>query len=121
MPCSAPEFCQRRMYELIEGLQGVEVIADDFLILGYGDSQEEAIHSHEQNLAAFLQRCTDRGLKLSAEKVKLRLREVPFIGHIATDKGLCVDPAKIRAIMDMPPPTQVLPRKRLVVVNILKP
>lgn len=110
---SAPEVFQRRMHELIEGLQGVEVIADDFLIVGYGESQEEAVHNHDQNLAAFLRRCTDRGLKLNAEKVKLRLREVPFIGHIATDKGLCVDPAKVRAIMDMPPPTDVAGVQRL--------
>ena len=38
---------------------------------------------------------------------KLRLRKVTFIGHIATDLGLCADPAKVRAITDMPPPADV--------------
>ena len=31
---SAPEIWQQRMHELVEGLTGVEVIADDFLIVG---------------------------------------------------------------------------------------
>ena len=35
---SAPEIFQRKMHELIEGLSGVEVIADDFVVVGYGDS-----------------------------------------------------------------------------------
>ena len=28
-----------------------------------------------------------------------------YIGHMATDKGLGIDPAKVRAIVEMPPPT----------------
>lgn len=110
---SAPEVFQRRMHELIEGLQGVEVIADDFMTVGYGEQLEEAVRNHDQNLAAFLQRCTVRGIKLNTEKVKLRLHKVPFIGHIATDKGLCVDPNKVRAIAEMPPPTDVAGVQRL--------
>ena len=31
---SAPEIFQRKMHELIEGLIGVEVIADDFVVVG---------------------------------------------------------------------------------------
>ena len=51
---SAPEVFQRRMHELIEGLQCVEVVADDFLVVGQGESKTEAVVSHDQNLAAFL-------------------------------------------------------------------
>ena len=29
------KFFQRKMHELIEGLNGVEVIADDFVVVGY--------------------------------------------------------------------------------------
>ena len=85
----------------------MEVVADDFMVVGYGESQEEAVRNHDQNLAAFLQRCTKQGIQLNAEKMKLRLHEVPFIGHIATDKGLRADPAKVCAIVGMPPPTDV--------------
>lgn len=33
---SAPEMCQRKMRGHVEGLKGVEVIADDFAIVDYG-------------------------------------------------------------------------------------
>ncbi|KAI0227692.1 hypothetical protein LSAT2_021793 [Lamellibrachia satsuma] len=42
-------------------------------------------------------------VKLNIEKVKLN----PSIGHIATDKGLCVDPQKVQAIIEMPRLTDV--------------
>ena len=35
---SAPEVWQQKMNELIEGLSGIEVIADDFLICGFGST-----------------------------------------------------------------------------------
>jgi len=35
---SAPEEYQRRQYEAIQDLKGVEVIADDTLVFGCGDT-----------------------------------------------------------------------------------
>lgn len=84
---SAPEVFQQRMHELIEGLQGVEVIADDFMVVGYRDNGEQASQSHDANLKAFLQRCEERRIHLNAEKVRLRKHQVPFIGHIASGEG----------------------------------
>ena len=52
---SAPEIFQRKMHELIEGLNGVEVIADDFVVVGYGDSLETASKDHDKSLSVFLQ------------------------------------------------------------------
>ena len=104
---SAPEVFQRLIHQLIEGLKGVEVVADDFVVIGCGDTLEEAIDDHDRNLDAFLSRCADKGIKLNNTKVKLRKSEVPFIGHVATAQGLRADPAKIRAISEMPRPTDV--------------
>ena len=39
---------------MIEGLTGLEVIADDFLVVGYGQDLEAAIVDHDQNLVQFL-------------------------------------------------------------------
>ena len=39
---SAPEVFQRKMHELIEGMPQVEVIADDFVVIGKGSTLEEA-------------------------------------------------------------------------------
>ena len=111
--CSALEVFQRKMHELIEGLQGVEVVADDFVVVGRGDTTEDASRDHDQNLSALLQRCAERAVKLNAEKIRLRLTEVPFIGHMATKEGLCMDPAKVQAIKEMPAPRDVAAVQRL--------
>ena len=60
-----------------------------------------------------MQRCEEWNLKLNDAKLKLRQREVPFIGHVATADGLCVDPSKVKAIQDMPPPQDVAAIQRL--------
>ena len=41
------------------------------------------------------------------------MTEVLFIGHIAMDKGLRVDPAKVRAISEMTAPTDKAGVQRL--------
>ena len=104
---SAPEVWQQKINELVEGLKGVKVIADDFLICGFGSDKEEATANHVVNLRMLLQRARERGLKLNLEKVKLQLTSVPFIGHLLTDKGLAPDPNKVTAFMNMPTPTNV--------------
>ena len=110
---SVPEVFQRRMHELIEGMPQVEVIADDFVVVRKGDTIEEANSDHDKNLVAFLRLCDEKGLKLNAEKLKLRQPEVSFIGHIATGEGLKVDPAKVKAIREMPAPTDKVGVQRL--------
>ena len=105
--CSAPEVFQRHMHELIEGLQGVEVVADDFVVVGLGETKESAVRNHDDNLRGGLQRCEECGVMLNAKKAQLRMSEFPFIGHVETPKGLCVDPAKVRAIKEMPPPEDI--------------
>ena len=110
---SAPEVFQRKMHEVIEGLTGVEVIADDFIVVGLGDTEEQATENHDANLEAFLKRCVERNLRLNIAKMRLRLPEVPFIGHVATARGLQVDPHKVQAIVDMPPPADVAGVQRM--------
>ena len=104
---SAPLVFQRRMHELIEGLSGTEVVADDFIVAGFGDTLEEAIRDHNKTLVAFLQRCSERGVKLAVEKLQLCLEEVPLIGHYATKSGLKIHPEKVKASLEMPRPTDL--------------
>ena len=99
---SDPEVFQRRMHELIEGLTGTDVVADHFVVAGFNDTYEEAVRDHNKSLVAFLQRCVQRGVKLTVEKLQLCLEEVPLIGHYATNSGLKVRPDKARAVLEMP-------------------
>ncbi len=52
-------------------------------------------------------------MKLNDKKIKLRLTEVPFIGHVATANELSVDPHKVKAIQQMPPPSDIAGVQRL--------
>ena len=44
---STPEVFQRKMHELVEGMSGLEVVADDFIIVGCGTTIEEATTDHD--------------------------------------------------------------------------
>ena len=110
---SAPEVFKRKMNELVEFLNGIEVIADDFVIVGYGATHEAAVADHDKNRNTFLQRCEERSVVLNVQKLCLRETEVPFIGHVTMAKGLIVNPAKVKAIMEMPAPTDKAGVQRL--------
>ena len=94
----APAIYQREMDKLFEGIS-VEVIVDDFLI--HGKHQKEI----DQKLRMVLDRSRVVGLKLNPGKLKLRVSEVSYVGHLLASEGLKPDPEKIRAIKEMPAPT----------------
>ena len=52
---SALEVWQRKAHEFIKGLRGVEVIMDDSLVIGCGDTVEEAVVDHAENPVGFMQ------------------------------------------------------------------
>ena len=95
---SAPEIYQREMEKLFEGIP-VEIIVDDFLI--HRKDQTDA----DQKLRRVLGRSREVGLKFNPKKVKLRVPKVSYVGHVFSADGLKPDPDKIRAISEMPPPS----------------
>ncbi len=66
----APELYQRKQHELLVDLKGIEPIADDILIVGCGDTEEEAIRDHDANLTALMDRCKEVKLRLSLKKLQ---------------------------------------------------
>ena len=54
---SAPEVWQRTIREFVEDLEGVELIADDFLIARFGNTDHEVNQSLERNERAFFKKC----------------------------------------------------------------
>lgn len=73
------------------------------------DTLKHAVIDHNQNLIKFLKRAREINSKLNckAEKIPLRLHEVPFIVHMLTADGLAHSPEKNRATLEMPTPTDV--------------
>ena len=117
---SAPEEFQRRLDECLEGLQNIEVIHDDIVCYGSGDTDEEAVKSHDEAFKALLDRCRQKGVKLNKTKLKFKMPSVAYMGHVLSAEGLSPDPEKVKAVMDMPRPTDVQGVQRLLgVVNYL--
>ncbi|KAF7644963.1 hypothetical protein LDENG_00213030 [Lucifuga dentata] len=110
----APEVYQCKQHELLAGLSGVEPIANDILIVGCGETDEEAIRDHNTRLIALMDRCRETKLRLSSKKLQFRAREVRFHGHVLTAEGLRLDPKKVRVIQDMPHPTDTKGVQRLI-------
>ena len=82
---------QRRLEEALEGLSGVKTIHDDILIYGCGSSDEEALANHDRNLEALFQRRREKNIKLNKDKLRLRQKEVSYMGHVISAEGLKVD------------------------------
>ena len=109
----APEEFQRRIDEALEGIQGVKAIHDDILVWGSGEDDAKATEDHDRKLRKLFERCRKKNVKLNKDKMKLRQKEVTFMGHVISADGLKVDSAKVEAIKDMPIPTDKQAVQRL--------
>ena len=117
----APEEFQRRVNDVLSGLPGVKVIADDILVFDSGETDEEAYQNHDKNLRRLMERCKEKGLKLNPDKIQLQLNEVSYMGHRITANGLKIDPEKTKAIRNMPIPTDKQGVQRLLgMVNFVQ-
>ena len=101
---SSPEEYQRRLHMILDGLKGVEVIADDILIFGVGEDGAEARKDHDNNLIALLDQVMKVGVKINRQKMKLHLKEVKYMGHVLTADGVKADPDKVQGIRDLRDP-----------------
>ena len=110
--CSAPEEFQRRLNHALDGLTSVLTIHNDILIFGEGSTVEEARTDHDNNFHSLMRRCREQNIKLNQDKVNLRRKEVPFMGHVIS--GLQADPAKVKAVLEMPTPTDVASERRFI-------
>ena len=71
---SAPEEFQRRLQGALHGIQGVVVVADDILVFGKGETEEEARGDHDKALLQLLRRAREQHLKFNKDKMRLHLR-----------------------------------------------
>jgi hypothetical protein len=80
----------------------VVVFIDDILIYSKSDSD------HEEHLRMVLQKLRDNQLYAKFSKCEFWIDEVPFLGHIISNGGISVDPAKVKEIMAWSIPTTVM-------------
>jgi hypothetical protein len=79
----------------------VVVFIDDILIYSRSESD------HEQHLRLVLQKLRDNQLYAKFSKCEFWIDKVPFLGHIISNGGIAVDPAKVKEVMEWRVPTTV--------------
>ena len=64
--------------------------------------------SHLKRLEAVFQKLEEAGLKLKPSKCELFWRQLAYLGHVISAKGVATDEGKIEAIKNWPTPTNVM-------------
>ena len=74
-----------------------------------------------RKLLALLDRRRQRHNKLNKDKMKFKLPQLSSVGHVISAEGLKPGPAKVEAILNMPPPDDKQgPRRIMGMVNYLQ-
>ena len=97
----APEIYQRKMCELLAGIDDVLVYMDDVRV--YGRSKAE----HDNTLREVLNRVRNAGLKLDKEKCHFNQTKLKFLGHIIMDNGIEISSNKIDSILKLKTPCNI--------------
>ena len=103
---SAPEHFQKRMSQILSGLEGVVCQMDDVLVFGSDKRQ------HDTRLLAVLERIEAAGATLNKKKCEFGTTSVKFLGHLIHQTRIRADPEKTRAIREMPTQTSVTGLRR---------
>lgn len=74
------------------------VFVDDIIIFS------KTFDDHLKHLEIVFEKLRDAGLTVNLQKCSFAKREVEYLGHIITDKGIRANPSKVTAILNMPAP-----------------
>ena len=104
---------QRTMEMALQGLQWVTclIYIDDIIVFGK-DFDEHLLRVEE-----VFERLRSAGLKLKPTKCDLLQREVVFLGHVVSGKGVSPSPVNISKIVDWPRPKTPRQVKQLVAMG----
>lgn len=95
---SAPEVFQKRIRQIYDNLEGVEIYIDDVLIWG------KDLRQHNERLEKVLELAMKNNIRFNLNKCKFAQTEVKYMGHIISKHGLRVDESKLIAIKNMKRP-----------------
>jgi hypothetical protein len=67
-----------------------------------------SLKDHQRHVQLVLQKLLDAGLQLDIDKCKFNIQLTKYLGFIIeAEKGIQMDPEKVKAIQDWEPPTTV--------------
>lgn len=96
------EIFQKGLIQALEGLPGVVNFADDIVVVGRGQSTQEAEADHGKNLKALGARCQERRIVLNDEKARTKQCEIVFMCHLMNPDGIKPDSEKVQALLTAP-------------------
>ncbi|GAB1869457.1 RNA-directed DNA polymerase [Camponotus japonicus] len=98
--CNAPATFERLMEKVLHGLLSKKclVYLDDVII--FGKTFDEMM----ENLNIVFSRLKEANLKMNPKKCTFFQKNVKYLGHIISNKGVTTDPEKIIAVRDWPIP-----------------
>ncbi|XP_036347355.1 uncharacterized protein LOC118756716, partial [Rhagoletis pomonella] len=100
---SAPATFQRALDQVIGPEMEPYAFAylDDIIVIG------STFDEHVEHLREVLRRLQRANLCINPEKCDFFKRELRYLGHVISDKGIHTDPDKVAAIKELKPPTNV--------------
>jgi hypothetical protein len=101
--CNGPATFQRAMDAILKSLKWrtLLVYLDDVIV------HSKTLKEHIERLGEVFQRLLDAGLKLKPVKTHLFKREVEYLGHMVSGKGIAPLAAKVHAIKHFPQPKTI--------------
>lgn len=102
---SATGIFQQTMDKMLQGLEGVIAYFDDILVAS------RDYRSHGEMLTKVFQRLRECNFRAREEMFNFFQEKLKFLGIHVDREGLRPDPEKVKAIEDMPAPTNVLELK----------
>lgn len=100
---NAPATFQRLMQTVLRGLipKACLVYLDDVIVTGQSSCE------HLTNLREVFQRLKNVGLRLNPKKCQFLQKQVAYLGHIVSEKGIQTDPTKVEKVKNWPEPRSV--------------
>ena len=98
--CNAPATFQHFINDVLRDMLDLFVVVylDDILIFS------ENLEQHREHVCRVLQRLREQSLYIKLEKCEFEQTTTQFLGYIISPEGLSMDPRKIQAVIDWPPP-----------------
>ena len=97
---SALEHFQKRMTEILTGLDGVLCLMDEILVFGQNEQE------HNERLTRVLKQIQSADVTLNPDKCEFK-KELKFLGHVVDESGIKADPDKLSAIVEMEAPSNI--------------
>jgi hypothetical protein len=98
---SAPAIFQQEMEKMLQGIKDVAVYLDDILVVS------KTKEGHLRTLDKVLQRISEYGFRISAEKCSFLQTSVEYLGFVVDEQGRHASPKKTEAIVKMPAPENI--------------